>query len=370
MTGTSDLSSRELRVLEAVIQMYVETAEPAGSQAVARRSGLGVSPATVRNTMSELERRGYLLHPHTSAGRIPTDLGYRTYVDGLLRFPLPSEHEQQALAAELPGASTEMKNILHRAAQVLSVLTMELGVALAPTLDQVILERLELVRVSSERLLLIFNLKSGLVRTIFVQIPATVAPEAVAQVSQVLNERLAGLSLQEVRGSLAERLRDAASPPATLPQFVYVAAASGTRAAVNMTGGEASINLSAMPAVIFTDPQVATVGLSEETAKAKDIETDNRVLGLEHVPRALVNFDTTGFIKLVVDAESHRILGAQVIAHEGGEIIQSAALAIRNQMTVEDLADQLFPYLTMVEGLKLCAQTFAKDITQLSCCAG
>ncbi|MEE8361079.1 MAG: heat-inducible transcriptional repressor HrcA [Gemmatimonadales bacterium] len=213
MTGTSDLSSRELRVLEAVIQMYIETAEPAGSQAVARRSGLGVSPATVRHTMSELERRGYLLHPHTSAGRIPTDLGYRTYVDGLLRFPLPSEHEQQALAAELPGPGTEMKNILHRAAQVLSVLTMELGVALAPTLDQAILERLELVRVSSERLLLIFNLKSGLVRTIFVQIPATVAPEAVAQVTRVLNERLAGLSMQEVRGSLAERLRDAASPP-------------------------------------------------------------------------------------------------------------------------------------------------------------
>jgi heat-inducible transcriptional repressor len=214
MTGMSDLTPRELRVLEAVIQMYVETAEPAGSQAVARRSALGVSSATVRNTMSELERKGYLLHPHTSAGRIPTDLGYRTYVDGLLLFPVPSVHEQQALAAELPGANTEMKNILHRAAQVLSILTMELGVVLAPALDKVILERLELVRVSSERLLLIFNLKSGVVRTIFVQIPATVAPEAVAQVTQVLNERLAGLTLQEVRGSLAERLRDAASPPA------------------------------------------------------------------------------------------------------------------------------------------------------------
>jgi len=156
----------------------------------------------------------------------------------------------------------------------------------------------------------------------------------------------------------------------TLPQFVYVAAASGARAAVNMTGGDASINLSTMPAVIFTDPQVATVGLSEEQAKANKIETDYRLLALEHLPRALANFDITGFIKLVVDAESHRLLGAQVIAHEGGEIIQSAALAIRNQMTVEDLADQLFPYLTMVEGLKLCAQTFNKDVTQLSCCAG
>jgi len=176
---------------------------------VARRSGLGVSAATVRNTMGELERKGFLLHPHTSAGRIPTDLGYRTYVDGLMRYARPSEREQQALAAELPSGSSEMRNILLRAAQVLSVLTLELGVALAPAMDQVILERLELVRVSSERLLLIFTLQSGVVRTIFVQIPATIAPDAVAQVAQVLNERLAGLSLEAIRSSLAERLRDA-----------------------------------------------------------------------------------------------------------------------------------------------------------------
>ncbi len=156
----------------------------------------------------------------------------------------------------------------------------------------------------------------------------------------------------------------------TQPQLVYVAAAAGTRAAINLTGGDASLDLSAMPAVIFTDPQVATVGMSEVQAKEQDIETDNRVLNLEHVPRALANFDTDGFIKLVIDAQSHRILGAQVIAHEGGEVIQNAALAIRNRMTVEDLADQLFPYLTMSEGLKLCAQTFGKDVTQLSCCAG
>ncbi len=156
----------------------------------------------------------------------------------------------------------------------------------------------------------------------------------------------------------------------TMPQFVYVAAAAGTRAALNMTGGEASLDLSSMPAVIFTDPQVATVGLSEAQAQAQNIETDSRVLNLEHVPRALANFDTGGFIKLVIDAHSHRIIGAQLIAHEGGEVIQNVALAIRNRMTVEDLADQLFPYLTMSEGLKLCAQTFGKDVTQLSCCAG
>ncbi|GAC02905.1 mercury(II) reductase [Paraglaciecola chathamensis] len=162
----------------------------------------------------------------------------------------------------------------------------------------------------------------------------------------------------------------AAGDCSNMPQFVYVAAAAGSRAGINMTGGDAKLDLSTMPAVIFTDPQVATVGLTEEQANAQGISTDSRVLEMENVPRALANFETDGFIKLVVEKASGRLIGAQILAHEGGELIQSAALAIRNRMTVVELADQLFPYLTMVEGLKLCAQTFNKDVKELSCCAG
>ncbi len=162
----------------------------------------------------------------------------------------------------------------------------------------------------------------------------------------------------------------AAGDCSNMPQFVYVAAAAGSRAGINMTGGAARLDLSTMPAVIFTDPQVATVGLTEEQAKAQGIDTDSRVLDMENVPRALANFETDGFIRLVVEKATGRLLGAQILAHEGGEMILSAALAIRNRMTVTDLADQLFPYLTMVEGLKLCAQTFNKDVKELSCCAG
>jgi mercuric reductase len=154
------------------------------------------------------------------------------------------------------------------------------------------------------------------------------------------------------------------------PQFVYVAAAGGTRAAVNMTGGKAALDLTAMPAVVFTDPQVATVGLSEAEAHLKGIETDSRTLALDNVPRALANFDTRGFIKLVIEEGTRRLIGVQAVAPEAGELIQAAALAIRARMTVEELADQLFPYLTMVEGLKLAAQTFRKDVKALSCCAG
>ncbi|TAN08225.1 MAG: mercury(II) reductase [Rhodanobacteraceae bacterium] len=154
------------------------------------------------------------------------------------------------------------------------------------------------------------------------------------------------------------------------PQFVYVAAAAGTRAAINMTGGETTLDLRTMPRVVFTEPQIATVGLSEAEAHRKGIETDSRTLSLDNVPRALANFDTRGFIKLVIDAASGKLLGVQAVAEGAGELIQTAAIALRARMTATELADQLFPYLTMVEGLKLAAQTFSKDVKQLSCCAG
>jgi len=154
------------------------------------------------------------------------------------------------------------------------------------------------------------------------------------------------------------------------PQYVYVAAAAGTRAAVNMLGGDAALDLTSMPAVVFTDPQVATVGLTEADARKRGLAVETRTLTLDNVSRALANFDTTGFIKLVAEQGSGRLLGAQILSAEAGEMIQSAALAIRNRMSVKDLAEQLFPYLTMVEGLKLCAQSFFKDVKQLSCCAG
>ncbi len=153
------------------------------------------------------------------------------------------------------------------------------------------------------------------------------------------------------------------------PQFVYVAAAAGSRAAKNMLGDNSTLDLRSMPAVVFTDPQIASVGLSEAQARRKGIATASRLLTLDNVPRALVNFDTRGFIKIVAAAGSGEILGVQCVAAEAGELIQSAALAIHHRMSVDDLAAQLFPYLTMVEGLKLCAQTFRKDVSQLSCCA-
>ena len=202
------LTDRERSVLEAVIATYVDTAEPAGSRTISRRFGLALSPASIRNIMSDLEEKGYLYHPHTSAGRIPTDQAYRLYVDHLMPQTAVTPSEAEQIREGLRGERSALDELLRRAAQVLGVLTSELGVAGSPTLDEAVLERLELLQVTAERMLLVLTLRSGVVRTIFVEVPAQMAAEAVVQVAVVLNERLAGLTLREIRQTIPARLRD------------------------------------------------------------------------------------------------------------------------------------------------------------------
>lgn len=154
------------------------------------------------------------------------------------------------------------------------------------------------------------------------------------------------------------------------PMYVYVAAYAGGLAAENaLTGAGRIYDLSALPHVIFTDPQVASVGLSEKQARERGLKVKTAVLGLKDVPRAIVARDTRGLIKLIAEAETERLLGAHVLADEAGEVIQEAVLAIRFGLTVKDIVETFHPYLTMVEGLKLAALTFEKEVAKLSCCA-
>jgi mercuric reductase len=154
------------------------------------------------------------------------------------------------------------------------------------------------------------------------------------------------------------------------PMFVYVAAYGGALAAENaLTGNVRRYDLTGLPKVTFTDPAVASVGLTEEQARAQGVEPLVSKLPLEHVPRALAARDTRGFVKLVADAASRKIIGAHILASEAGEMITEPALAIKNGLTVEDLTSTFHPYLTLSEGIKLAAQTFSKDVAKLSCCA-
>jgi len=207
----SELTERERRVLEAVVRIYVDTAEPAGSRNVVRTFDLGVSPATVRNTMSDLEEKGYLLHPHTSAGRVPTDLAYRIYVNHLMQPASLSEQEMEQIASELDRVGTSaVERLVRQAIQALGLLSQELGVAAAPRLQTAVLDRLDLVRVSSSKVLLVAQIRSGVVRTVYVDLPCEVPEDTLVTLTLLLNERLAGLTLKEIRQSVAERMRDAA----------------------------------------------------------------------------------------------------------------------------------------------------------------
>jgi mercuric reductase len=154
------------------------------------------------------------------------------------------------------------------------------------------------------------------------------------------------------------------------PQFVYVSAHQGALAVDNaLLGAQRPLDLTGLPRVIFTTPQVASAGLTEAQAVAAGHEVATSVLPLSAVPRALVDHDTAGLVKLVADAGSGRLLGASVVATGAGDVIQSAVLAIRHGITAAELAATFHPYLTMAEGLKLAAQTFTRDVTKLSCCA-
>jgi len=154
------------------------------------------------------------------------------------------------------------------------------------------------------------------------------------------------------------------------PQFVYVAARSGRIAAQNaITGSSEVVDFAGLPHIAFTTPQLAWSGLTEEQAHNSGLSVEVRTLSIDQVPRAIANRETRGAIKLVADADTHRLLGAHVLADHGGELLFAATLAIKANLTIEDLASTWAPYLTMSEGLKLAAQSFSTNVAELSCCA-
>ena len=155
------------------------------------------------------------------------------------------------------------------------------------------------------------------------------------------------------------------------PQFVYVAAAQGTLVADNaLAGADRVLDYTTVPRVTFTSPAIASVGLTDAQAAAAGLACQCRVLGLSSVPRALVNRDTRGLVKIVAEAGTGRIMGVHALSDGAGDLITAATYAMTAGLTVDRLAHTWAPYLTMAEALKLTAQTFTTDVTKLSCCAG
>ena len=203
-----ELSARERGILEAVIDSFIATARPVGSRTLSRGSGLGLSPASIRNTMSDLEEKGYLYQPFQSAGRVPTDKAYRLHVDAVTaqRRSAPRSAVQ---TLERIKDDLAVEKVLQRAAEALSVITFELGFGVEPLVDEGVLEGVELIRLGSERIMLVLTIGRGVVKTIFVELDRRFDNSRLDKLASRLRERLTGLTLSEIRHTARNRLKDA-----------------------------------------------------------------------------------------------------------------------------------------------------------------
>jgi heat-inducible transcriptional repressor len=201
---------RRLQVLRAIVQDYVSTNDPVGSKALAERHDLGVSPATIRNDMAVLEEQGYIAQPHTSAGRVPTDKGYRLFVDRLSAVKPLSGAERKAIERFLDGA-VDLHDVLGRTVRLLAQLTRQVAVVQYPTLSRSAVRHLEVVQVAGSRLLLVLITDTGRVEQRVVECPADVEPETVSELRALLNGAFTGAKLADA-GSKVPDLVDAASP--------------------------------------------------------------------------------------------------------------------------------------------------------------
>jgi heat-inducible transcriptional repressor len=205
-----ELSDRERTVLRYLVHDFIETASPIGSRYISKRHEdvLGLSSASIRNVMSDLEERGYLDHPHTSAGRVPTDLGYRVYLDTLMRLENVSESEQRAIRENMEAA-IEVDELLKETTKLLGKISRQLSVVTPPHLNSGTFEKLELIQITPSRIMVILSIKSGLVRTIMMEVASEIRRERLENIARFLNERLSGLTLQEIRETFQERVKDA-----------------------------------------------------------------------------------------------------------------------------------------------------------------
>lgn len=203
-----NLTEREKQILANLIDHYISTAGPVGSRAIANKFSMGLSSATIRNTLQDLEEFGLVEQPHTSAGRIPTDSGYRVYVDSLLKPEALTEEEKQLIRNGIIAEGSGIKEVLGQTARILSKITSQLGLTMAPKFEVGVLRDIRLIPVAEGRLMVVVVVESGLARTLILEVAADLSESAISRVEKVLNERLRGLTLSEIRDTVGARLAD------------------------------------------------------------------------------------------------------------------------------------------------------------------
>lgn len=202
---TEELNPREKAILRSIVQQFILTATPVGSRNITKKYDIGFSPATVRNIMADLEDSGYINHPHTSAGRVPTDKGYRYYVDSLMDIEKLNTKEKDLIDSSLNQIADEADDLIKVTSKLLSAITKQIACVTYPNLESGILEKLQIISLTSTRILVVISIKSGLVKTITMELDTEMKESQIESVQSLLNEKLSGLSLEEIRNTFKER---------------------------------------------------------------------------------------------------------------------------------------------------------------------
>lgn len=195
-------------ILQAIVDDYISTAVPVGSRTISRKSGVGFSPATIRNEMSDLEELGYLNQPHTSAGRIPSDKAYRLYVDRLLKVGKLSEDERERMHDSMQSRTAQADGVIRTAAQLLADATGYTAVIVAPKLDTLRIRHVQLVPVSEHEALLILVTNAGILKDAMIPVTQALTPDQLYAISRMLTESLADKPFEALHTAFAEILRD------------------------------------------------------------------------------------------------------------------------------------------------------------------
>lgn len=204
-----ELNQREKAILRSIVQQFILTATPVGSRNITKKYDIGFSPATVRNVMSDLEDSGFINHPHTSAGRVPTDKGYRYYVDSLMDIEKLNTKEKGLIESSLSSINDEADELVKVTSRLLSSITRQIACVTYPNLESGILEKIQIICLTSFRILAVVSIKSGMVKTITMELDTELKERQLESVQSLLNEKLSGLSLEEIRNTFKERFIDA-----------------------------------------------------------------------------------------------------------------------------------------------------------------
>jgi heat-inducible transcriptional repressor len=201
------LTERQKEILGYVVNEFIHSATPIGSKTISQHLSAGLSAASIRNTLAELEEMGYLTHPHTSAGRVPTDAGYRIFVDSLMGTTPPTKSEMGSIKRQLDGVP-DIDKLFRQTAKLLGEISHQLSVVSTPHLKSGVLEHLELISVSSNKIFVVLTIKSGIVKTITMEVITEISHTELVSVARMLNERLHGLTLETIRDTFADRVKD------------------------------------------------------------------------------------------------------------------------------------------------------------------